>query len=69
MFDTKSVIIVRDDLLTWQKLNVTAFLTSGILGKDTDLIGERYEDASGLTYRPLMIQPVIVLATDQAGLA
>ena len=69
MFDTKSVIIVRDDLLTWQKLNVTAFLTSGILGKDTDLIGERYEDASGQTYRPLMIQPVIVLTTDQAGLA
>ena len=29
-FDTKLVVILRDDLLTWQKLNVTAFLMSGI---------------------------------------
>ncbi len=69
MFDTKIAIIVREDLLVWQKLNVTAFLTSGVLGADADLIGERYADASGVTYRPLMIQPMIVLTTDKAGLA
>jgi hypothetical protein len=28
MFDTKIAIVVRDDLAIWQKLNVTAFLTS-----------------------------------------
>ena len=39
MFDTKIAIVVREDLLTWQKLNVTAFLTSGVLGADKDLIG------------------------------
>ena len=32
MFDTKITIIIRDDLATWQKLNVTAFLMSGITG-------------------------------------
>ena len=32
MFDTKIAIIIRDDLATWQKLNVTAFLMSGITG-------------------------------------
>ena len=69
MFDTKIAIIVRDDLLVWQKLNVTAFLTSGVLGTDATLLGERYEDASGKTYRPLIVQPIIVLATDQAGLS
>lgn len=69
MFDTKIAIIVRDDLLVWQKLNVTAFLTSGVLGASADLLGERYEDASGKTYKPLMIQPMIVLAADAAGLA
>ena len=26
MFDTKISMIIRDDLATWQKLNVTAFL-------------------------------------------
>ena len=69
MFDTKISIIVRDDLLSWQKLNVTAFLTSGVLGADAQLLGERYEDADGQTYKPLMVQPMIVLVADQAGLA
>jgi hypothetical protein len=32
MFDTKVAIVVRDDLQNWQKLNVTAFLMSGIVG-------------------------------------
>jgi hypothetical protein len=32
MFDTKIAIVVREDLATWQKLNVTAFLTSGVVG-------------------------------------
>lgn len=68
MFDTKIAIIVRDDLFDWQKLNVTAFLTSGVLGANAELLGERYEDASGVTYRPLVIQPMIVLVTDKAGL-
>jgi hypothetical protein len=37
MFETKIAIIVRDDLAVWQKLNVTAFLTSGIAGAHPDL--------------------------------
>lgn len=68
MFETKIAIVVRDDLLDWQKLNVTAFLTSGILGADSDLLGERYEDADGQTYRSLIVQPMIVLVADGAGL-
>ena len=68
MFDTKIAIVVRDDLLTWQKLNVTAFLMSGVVGADRSLLGENYEDASGVTYSPLVVQPVIVLASDGQGL-
>ena len=68
-FSTKIAIIVRSDLLTWQKLNVTAFLTSGVLGGDKDLLGDDYEDASQVTYNPLIIQPIIVLTTDGAGLS
>ena len=69
MFDTKIVIIVREDLKNWQKLNVTAFLTSGVVGANPDLIGAPYEDASGQRYSPLLIQPMIVLTTDAPGLA
>ena len=46
-FDTKIAIVVRDDLATWQKLNVTAFLTSGVTGADQSLLGEDYQDAVG----------------------
>lgn len=69
MFDTKIAIVVRNDLLIWQKLNVTAFLTSGVLGADSGLLGEAYEDASGRLYRPLIVQPMIVLSADSEGLA
>jgi hypothetical protein len=65
-FDTKIAIVVRDDLAVWQKLNVTAFLTSGIVGASEGILGEPYEDAAGNTYHRLAIQPMIVLAADAA---
>lgn len=63
-FDTKIAIVVRDDLAVWQKLNVTAFLTSGIVGAHGSLLGEPYEDGAGNSYNALAIQPMIVLAAD-----
>ena len=69
MFDTKIAIVVREDLATWQKLNVTAFLTSGIVGATPGILGENYLDAAGNTYHPLAIQPMIVLAADAATIA
>ena len=64
MFETKIAIVVRDDLAPWQELNVTAFLTSGIVGASQGLLGEPYEDAAGNTYNPLVIQPMIVLSAN-----
>ena len=66
MVDTKIAIVLRDDLATWQKLNVTAFLSSGIVGAAPNLLGEPYVDAAGNAYTPLAIQPMIVLAADAA---
>lgn len=62
MFETKIVIVVRDDLANWQKLNVTAFLMSGITGANPDIIGEPYCDRDGNSHFPISKQPVIVLA-------
>lgn len=64
MFDTKIAIVVRDDLPVWQKLNVTAFLMSGITGAAPEILGEPYLDASGNTHLSLSVQPVIVLSAD-----
>ncbi len=65
MFDTKIAVVVRDDLAVWQKLNVVAFLTSGVVGANPGLIGEPYEDAVGNRYNALMIQPTIILSADR----
>jgi hypothetical protein len=69
MFDTKIAIVLREDLAVWQKLNVTAFLVSGIVAQFPAVIGEPYRDADGNLYNPMSIQPVIVLSADQAGLS
>ncbi len=68
MFDTKFAVVVLQDLEVWQKLNVTAFLTSGIVAEAPGIIGEPYIDGDGNTYNRLSIQPVIVLAADQETL-
>ncbi|WP_107674878.1 DUF2000 family protein [Agrobacterium sp. LAD9] len=68
MFDTKIAVILRDDLAVWQKLNVTAFLMSGIVAQTKEIIGEPYRDGAGNVYNPLSIQPVVVMATDQETL-
>ena len=42
-FDTKIAIVIRSDLEAWQKLNVAAFLASGIAAAYPNCIGEAYE--------------------------
>ncbi|KJF75325.1 DUF2000 family protein [Agrobacterium arsenijevicii] len=68
MFDTKIAVILRDDLAVWQKLNVTAFLISGIVAQTKEIIGEPYRDGAGNVYNPLSVQPIVVMATDQEAL-
>ncbi|MCK8779607.1 DUF2000 family protein [Rhizobium sp. NTR19] len=68
MFDTKIAIVVREDLAMWQKLNVVAFLTSGITAQNPTIIGEEYRDLQGNVYNPMTIQPMVVLAADQETL-
>lgn len=63
-FDTKIVIVLRDDLAGWQRLNVTAFLSSGVAATVPELIGDPYADADGTAYAPMFRQPVVVLEGD-----
>lgn len=67
-FETKIAVLLRDDLEMWQRLNVTAFLASGIAA-DPELLGEPYADADGTPYLPMFRQPVLVLAGDAEVLA
>ena len=64
IFDTKIAVVLREDLAVWQKLNVTAFVSSAIVGANPHLIGEPYEDASGRQYMPMLIQPVLIYSAN-----
>ena len=67
-FDTKLAVVLRDDLAVWQKANATAFLVSGIAGRDPQTIGEPYVDGSGNAYLPMFRQPVLVFVGDAAAI-
>lgn len=67
-FTTKFAIAVAEDLAVWQKLNVVAFLTSGIIGDTPEIIGAEYKDVLERTYAPLCIQPVVILKTPRVRL-
>lgn len=64
----KIAVAVRLDLDAWQKLNVTAFTTSGVTAHRPDLVGVPYEDASGQGYTPMLGHPVLVFGGDGAAL-
>ena len=69
LFDTKIALIIRDDLASWQQMNVAAFLASGIAASYPESIGEPYEDASGNGYLRLIGQPMLIYGADHAALA
>ena len=62
-FDNKIVVILRQDLLMWQKLNVTAFIMSGIGGRQ-EVLGEPYVDGCGHVYLPMSKQPILIYAAN-----
>jgi hypothetical protein len=62
VFDTKVAILVREDLEIWQKLNVTAFLATGIAAAAPEAMGEPSVDAAGRTHARLLGQPILIFA-------
>lgn len=57
--EKKIAVVVRDDLMTWQKLNVTAFTVGGIAGIP-GMLGESYVDGDDRSYLPMLRLPVMV---------
>ncbi|MBA0053847.1 DUF2000 domain-containing protein [Streptomyces sp. AJS327] len=68
-FDTKIAVLLRADLKPWQRLNVTAFLVSGLGATIPEVIGEPYVDADGVPYLPMFRQPVLVFEGSKETLA
>lgn len=68
-FDTKVAILVHADLAVWQKLNVAAFLATGIAGAAPEAMGLAYADSAGRIFAPLLGQPMLIFAATADNLA
>ena len=66
---TKIAVLLREGLLPWQELNVTAFLAGAVAAALPELIGAPYEDADGTRYLAMFRQPVLVLTGPAEALA
>lgn len=68
-FPTKAAVVVRDDLPVWQRLNVTGFLVSGLVGGTEErVVGDDYVDADEQHYLPMLVQPLLILEASASKL-
>ena len=61
MYPTKTALVIRVDLLSWQIANVAAFLSGGLAGTYPEIVGEPYRDGDGRLYTPMIREPVFIL--------
>lgn len=64
MYDTKIAIVVRNDLKTWQKLNVVAFLASAVAIEFPEVHGRKFVDASDKEYLSFIKNPILIFKAD-----
>jgi len=67
MHANKIAIVVKNDLLDWQKLNVVAFLSGAVAIGLPETHGKALISASGSEYLPFLRQPVIIYAANTSG--
>lgn len=60
MYDKKIVLVIRDDLQIWQKLNVAAFLASSVAIKFPDTHGKDFVNKSSSIYLPFIKHPILI---------
>ena len=69
MYPTKTALVIRVDLLSWQIANVAAFLSGGLTGTYLEIVGEPYHDGDGRLYTPMIREPVFIYGATSAELA
>ena len=64
MYENKIAIVVLNHLADWQKLNITAFLSSSVAIAFPETHGAPLLSASGTPYLPLLKHPVLIYAAE-----
>jgi len=64
MNENKIVLVIKNDLLIWQKLNVASFLASAIAIQFPDTHGRPFVTASSGEYLPFIKYPILIYKAD-----
>ena len=68
MYSTKTALVIRADLLSWQVANVAAFLSGELAGAYPEIVGEPYRDGDGRLYTPMIREPIFIYGATSAEL-
>src|SRR5215472_13873218 len=68
MYSTKTALVIRADLLSWQVANVAAFLSGGLAGTYPEIVGEPYRDGDGRLYTAMIREPIFIYGATSAEL-
>ena len=60
IYETKTALILRSGLASWQIANISAFLAGGLAATHGHMKGEPYKDAANRDYTALIREPVFV---------
>ena len=66
MYDKKLAIVIKHDLLPWQKLNVVAFLAGSIAITFPETHGEDFVTADNVRFLPFIKNPTLVYKAESA---
>ena len=64
--ENKIALVIRDDLQSWQKLNVASFLASAVAIQFPETHGEKFVNASGSEYLPFIKHPILIYKADSS---
>ena len=63
-YDNKIAIVIKNDLESWQKLNVASFLASSVAIQFPDTHGKPFINASKSEYLPFIKHPILIYKAD-----
>ncbi|GEN66219.1 DUF2000 domain-containing protein [Chryseobacterium rhizosphaerae] len=66
MYDKKVAIVIKDDLLAWQKLNVVSFLAGSIAIQFPETHGQDFITADQEKFLPFIKHPTLIYKADTA---
>jgi hypothetical protein len=66
MYDKKVAVVIKDDLLPWQKLNVVAFLAGSVAIEFPETHGKKFITADHETFLPFIKHPTLVYKAESS---